>query len=473
MGGQARVRGQQAGSGEQHDEAREAADTEQVLEEAEQALVGVLGVVDDEHDRCPRRRRPGAGTSSRPRTGPRARRCRSPRHPAGRPAGAPARPAPRRRGRRRRARGRAAGRGPPRPPTAPCRPAAAAGAGPGWPRPARSRRPPRRRPGTGRCASGPCVLQPVDVLLELPAEPGLADPGLALDHQQRRVPGLLGAVEQLLDQPQLAVAADQRRLEPVGPLGAAHRGHHGADRPQRHRVGLALHRVAADVDVGDRRGGQQPGRLVDPDLARGRRRLHPRRGVDRVAGDHALLGGADGHGHLAGHDADPHREVGRLEVVAHRGHAVDQLETGADRALGVVLVGGRHAPDRHHRVADELLDGAAVALDDPAALLEVRRQQLAHVLLVALSDSEVKPTRSPNSTLVIRRVATGVTAASTGPRRTAPRRSSGRTARRPGARRRTRCSRSLTGVPHEKQNRAPSARAVPQAAHALIRPPPC
>ena len=45
------VRVQQPGPGEQHDEAREGADRQQVLEEAEQALVGVLGVVDDEHDR--------------------------------------------------------------------------------------------------------------------------------------------------------------------------------------------------------------------------------------------------------------------------------------------------------------------------------------------------------------------------------------------------------------------------------------
>ena len=36
---------------------------------------------------------------------------------------------------------------------------------------------------------------------------------------------------------------------------------------------------------------------------------------------------------------------------------------GADGAEGVVLVGDRDAEDRHHGVADELLHGAAVALD--------------------------------------------------------------------------------------------------------------
>src|SRR5439155_14550290 len=37
----------------------------------------------------------------------------------------------------------------------------------------------------------------------------------------------------------------------------------------------------------------------------------------------------------------------------------------------------------HHRVADELLDGAAVEPNDPAAGFEVAREQLAHLLGVA------------------------------------------------------------------------------------------
>ena len=45
---------------------------------------------------------------------------------------------------------------------------------------------------------------------------------------------------------------------------------------------------------------------------------------------------------------------------------VDELERRPDGPLGVVLVGGRRAPDGHHRVADELLDRAAVAADDVA-----------------------------------------------------------------------------------------------------------
>ena len=48
-----------------------------------------------------------------------------------------------------------------------------------------------------------------------------------------------------------------------------------------------------------------------------------------------------------------------------------QLVGGADGAQRVVLVHERHAEDGHHRVADELLDGAAVPLQHDARLVEV------------------------------------------------------------------------------------------------------
>ena len=88
------------------------------------------------------------------------------------------------------------------------------------------------------------------------------------------------------------------------------------------------------------------------------RRLDARGGVDEVAGDHALPLGADGDGGLAGEHAGA-RPQARVEL----GHGGDEVERGAHGALGVVLVGDRRAPDGHHRVADELLDRAAVALD--------------------------------------------------------------------------------------------------------------
>ena len=57
------------------------------------------------------------------------------------------------------------------------------------------------------------VGEPVHVLLELPGEPRLADPGDPEDRDEVRLALLRAGVEELLDQPQLAVAADEGRLE--------------------------------------------------------------------------------------------------------------------------------------------------------------------------------------------------------------------------------------------------------------------
>jgi hypothetical protein len=50
------------------------------------------------------------------------------------------------------------------------------------------------------------------------------------------------------------------------------------------------------------------------------------------------------------------------QPVVHLGHGALHPEPRAHRTLGVVLVRHRRAEDRHHVVADVLVDGAAVAL---------------------------------------------------------------------------------------------------------------
>ena len=57
-------------------------------------------------------------------------------------------------------------------------------------------------------------------------------------------------------------------------------------------------------------------------------------------------------------------------------------ERGADRPLGVVLVDHRRAEDRHDRVADELLDRAAEALDLVLDARVVRAERRADVLRI-------------------------------------------------------------------------------------------
>ena len=66
------------------------------------------------------------------------------------------------------------------------------------------------------------------------------------------------------------------------------------------------------------------------------------------------------------------------------GHRLQDREAGPDGTLGVVLVRDGRAEDGHDRVADELLDGAAVALDLLAEAREVRADAGTDVLGVGL-----------------------------------------------------------------------------------------
>ena len=91
--------------------------------------------------------------------------------------------------------------------------------------------------------------------------------------------------------------------------------------------------------------------------------LEPRGDVHGVADDGVGVAHRAGE-HLAGVHAHAQREVGAVrEAVVHLDHGGLHPEPGADGALGVVLVRHRRAEDRHHVVADVLVDGAAVALD--------------------------------------------------------------------------------------------------------------
>ena len=102
-------------------------------------------------------------------------------------------------------------------------------------------------------------------------------------------------------------------------------------------------------------------------------------------------------------------------------------ERRAHGSLGIVAVGGRRAEEPHHRVADELLDPAAEALDLRPDALVVGREERPHVLGVELLGPRVKPTRSTKRTDTTRR-------------------SSVRAAGLPRAVRRTRCRTATLGV---------------------------
>ena len=127
------------------------------------------------------------------------------------------------------------------------------------------------------------------------------------------------------------------------------------------------------------------GARADDDRAHRRRALEARCRVHDVARRDALaLRGArverdDG---LAGVHGRPH---GQVELRVLRVQLLDRLEDPqrrTNRPLGVVLVRPRRAEDGHDRVADELLDGAAEALDLLPHPLVVGPQPRADVLRV-------------------------------------------------------------------------------------------
>ena len=118
-------------------------------------------------------------------------------------------------------------------------------------------------------------------------------------------------------------------------------------------------------------------RLVDEDPVDRRRALEAGGGVDHVTGRHPFAlarPGSEGDERLAGRDGDANLEPA---VVRHR---LADRERGANRAFGIVLVGDRRPEEGHDGVADELLDGAAVALELGAQLLVVRPQDRVDVL---------------------------------------------------------------------------------------------
>ena len=157
---------------------------------------------------------------------------------------------------------------------------------------------------------------------------------------------------------------------------------------------------------------------------------------------------------------------------------------GPDRALGVVLVGRRGAPHRHHRVADELLDGPAVAADDLARRARSSGSGARGPSSASRpSANGVKPTRSANRTETRRRSATWLVARGTlGRRRSGPgrRRQHARRAGRERSRalraelgvgqigRAAGRARAASGVAHSVQNlRRPGSRCRSRADHAV------
>ena len=150
-----------------------------------------------------------------------------------------------------------------------------------------------------------------------------------------------------------------------------------------HRIRPTFHGDRHD-EIGDDGVSHQPiGGFAEQDLTRGRVLLEPGGHVDRVSGNESLIGLGLTCDDLAGVDADARRDGHSpggadllVEVVQGGGHLLRR----SDGPQRVVLVQLRHAENRHHRVADELLHRSAVPLHRPAHLVEVQRHHPAYGL---------------------------------------------------------------------------------------------
>ena len=258
----------------------------------------------------------------------------------------------------------------------------------------RSRRRRRRTSGTPTRA-GSCRCRPGPVI-----------------ETSRGAPLARGRVEQVLEQAQLVVAADERRLEPVA-TGRGRRARRRPAAPATPATGASLP-LRTCSPAGSKAIAPAGGALRSP-----RRRGRCPGAATDWSRDAVLTRSPATMPWFVAPSvtaASPVRTPARAWIPGpSAADRVDELERGPDGALGVVLVGDRRAPDGHDRVADELLDGAAVALDDLARAGRSSASAARGPSSASRpSASVVKPTRSANRTVTRRRSATGASLARAG-----------------------------------------------------------
>jgi hypothetical protein len=109
------------------------------------------------------------------------------------------------------------------------------------------------------------------------------------------------------------------------------------------------------------------GPFAQQDLAGSCRLLESGRDVHSIPGHRACGTGARGDDDLASVDADAHRHADAklgLQAAVQRSQGIAHLERGPDRPKGIVLVDKRHAKDGKDSIANDLLDGPAMPLED-------------------------------------------------------------------------------------------------------------
>ncbi len=196
----------------------------------------------------------------------------------------------------------------------------------------------------------------LDALRELRDQSRLADSRVAEHRREVGAPVAQRAVVGVLQQLELGLPTDERRLSP--PLAGCEQTF-CPPRPDR----LARSNLDRACVLGVDGAGGQP----------------PRAGTDRHGSGRSRLleTGGEHHG-FTGHErrvavADDHlaRFDARAGLQAELVDRLDDREGGTQRPLRVVLVSLGHPECRHHRVTGELLDRASMQLDARRGALEV------------------------------------------------------------------------------------------------------
>ena len=173
------------------------------------------------------------------------------------------------------------------------------------------------------------------------------------------------------------------RLRAGGPLGR--REHRLFGEPRLDGLGLPLGLDGTVSRVTDHVTGRTMSRAADDQTPGRSSRLQARRGVDDIACREraTVVRCIERDERVAG----VHRRArGEIETVLaiQLVNAFENTQARADRALGVVSVRDRRAEHRHDRVADELLEHAAVLFDPLLRARVVELQGVAYVLGISL-----------------------------------------------------------------------------------------
>ncbi len=220
---------------------------------------------------------------------------------------------------------------------------------------------------------------------ELGNEATLADAGRAEQGEQAGGPVVDGPSEGLLEAGQFSFSADERAFESAAPAGLPGPDGQEAIGDDRQSLALGCDRLhALDLDsIADEVQGDRS----EEDLAGRSGLLEACGGIDRVAGHEGLAGrrvaGHDLAGVDAGTELDRDTAAG-AELGVEGGQLGRDLGRGPDRPKSIVLMEGGDTEDGHDGVADELLDGAAVTLDDRPHHREVAAHDRPHRLRVEL-----------------------------------------------------------------------------------------